>query len=185
MTINADCYVTFIKNKEDTHVTGGVVVLIDKEEVFSNFQVYEDGQILNAMLGQLYCAMNFLFVKFEHDGDDINIFVKVAPSNTNFIQIFQKIVRGFHLVKTVPAKVSRAFILKELFTRKDYKKPKCFDAMVTTVEAWLGMNTKFNTNMIVSRDGASYLAGRTFFECRGHHNAVKPESGIRVPDPVS
>jgi hypothetical protein len=182
---NIECYLSFNKKKEDTFGTCGVVLVHDSNEMFTDFTVYEDGLMVDGMIKQLLKAMAYLHNNFAAG---VAMFVKLHHRNPAIHTVLTKAEKGYHLIKTVESEVSTNFILTQFFTRKDYHKPKSFDLMVKVAKGLRQANEKQQFVMFIGRDSNSYMAQRTFYECRGVQQTVGQEEEstnvIEFPSPL-
>jgi hypothetical protein len=187
MSINLDCYMQFKKEVKDSYVTCGVVLVHGSEEIFTDFQTFENGLYGDGLLTQLFKTMQFINDRIVNDEGGVNLFIKVHPKNTNFIKILNKIERGYQLTKTVDNEVSFNFIMKQHFTNKDHTKPKTYDWMIRIVKALKIVNKKQPLSLIASKDGVSFRAQRVYLECCARHTAheqvAETTNVIEFPSP--
>jgi hypothetical protein len=184
MSINVDCYLTFkkdTKKSKDTHVTCGVVLVHEEEEVFTHFESFDHGKYMAGMFWVLVKAMEFLHLRTL---EGVNLFVKIHGRNKNFFTVFTKILKGYNLVKGVDVK-SHSFILQQAFTRRDYHKPASYEVMINMVDVLLKVNAKQPFELTLGMDANSLKAQRTYFETITHHNDYRTEqlAGNVVPFP--
>lgn len=184
MSVNIDCFLTFSKTKDQTHSTCGLILVHDKEEVFTKFTTQEDGLYLDGMLKLLGDAMTWCH---ERNVSGINLHIKIHHRNTNFWKVMQKIEKGYQLVKGKDDLKSVNFILSELFTRANYVKPKSYDMMVKLVYALRKANEKNQLDLFMNREsGNSYKSMSVFLEARGRQKAygeAQESNIIQFPGP--
>jgi hypothetical protein len=178
MSTNIDCYLQFKKEKEDSYATCGIVLVHEKDEIYTDFVSYDNGLYLEGMLRELLKGM-------EHVHNNViggvNLHVKVNGRNAIFNKTLKKAERAYHLIKNVKNEMSINFILKQFLTNKDYHKPKSYDSMVAIAKALVVVNDRQPFAIIQSNDSYSYNSQRTYMEVCGRHAKHGGKWDVSVP----
>ena len=173
VTSAIECFTGFYQEKGTGAVCGVVLSRGQVKRPFFNHK--PNGDYLNGLFELLIERIEWFVPKLN--GDVLHVDVHIHHKNTNFKKALEKVIKAADTARGYTGEV-RDNVLKHTLTRKDYKRPASYDAMMRLAKLLAETNDPVHRVTLTTcgdSRGPDQLA--VYTACQGYWDQLKDKAG--------